>query len=64
MIPYEVGSLGKILSEQTFSALIETVLPGFPKISALRTHETAAIPLIQQYLRNVMRFRQSVASTG
>ena len=52
-----------MLSEQTFSALIETVLPGFPKISALRPHETAAIPLIQQYLRNVMRFRQSVAST-
>ena len=53
-----------MLSEQTFSALIETVLPGFPKISALlRPHETAAIPLIQQYLRNVMRLRQGVAST-
>jgi len=40
------------------------VLPGFPKISSLRPHETAAIPLIHRYLRHVMRFRQSVASTG
>jgi hypothetical protein len=63
-IPYEVGSLGKILSEQAFSVLIETVLPGFPQISALRPHETAAIPLIHRYLRHVKRFRQGVASTG
>ncbi len=63
-IPYEVGSPGKILSEQAFSVLIATVLPGIPKIGALRLHEIAAIPLIHRYLRHVMRFRQSVASTG
>ncbi len=63
-IPYEVGSLGNILSEQAISVLIETVLPGFPKINALRPHETAAVPLIHRYLRHVMSFRQSVALTG
>ena len=26
------------------------MLPGFPKISTLRPHETAAIPLIHRYL--------------
>ncbi len=45
------------------TAAIETMLPGFAKISALRSHETAAIPLIYRYLRYVMHFRQSVAST-
>ncbi len=63
-IPYEVGSPGKTLSEQAFSVLIATVLPGIPKISALRPHETVAIPLIHRYLQHVIRFRQSVASTG
>jgi len=33
------------------------VLPGFPQISALRNHETAAIPLIHRYLRHVVRFQ-------
>jgi len=56
-IPQEVGSLGKILSEQAISALTGTVLPGFPQISALRNHETAASPLIHRYLRHVVRFQ-------
>jgi hypothetical protein len=52
-----------MLSEQAFSVLSETMLPGFLKISVLHSHEVAAIPLIHWYLRHVMRFRQSVALT-